>query len=136
MIVPFGLAMLMGLVTGGRLLMTCAVTVQKWAVLPLSAVARASGGMIVGGGPTRDTELEDRQIFESLRVTLGKLSAVSTVGNVVVVGSPRRQLADGGAAVASWRGRLEEMVLLPPFILKAVASSLWPLALRRQVSDV
>ena len=50
MIVPFGLAMLMGLVAG-RLLMTCAVTpVQKWEVLPLSAMASASGGMIVGGG--------------------------------------------------------------------------------------
>ena len=59
MIDPLGLAMLIGLLVG-RLFMTCAVTVRKWAVLPLSAMAMLSGGIMVGGGPTRATVV-DRQ---------------------------------------------------------------------------
>ena len=48
MLVPLGLAMLIGRVVG-RLLITWAEMVQKWAVLPLSAMARVSGGMVIGG---------------------------------------------------------------------------------------
>lgn len=41
-----------------RLLLTAAFTVQKWAVLPESAIATVSGGTMVGvGGPT---ETEDK----------------------------------------------------------------------------
>ena len=112
----------------GRLLSTLAVTVQKCAVLPLSAMARESGGTIVGGGPTKT--VLDRQTAEYSFKTLGWL-VVSQIG--MVVGSPPRQL---GAVVCRWRGRPDEIVLLPPFILKAVASSLWPSALRWHVSDV
>ena len=43
-----GLAMPMGCVVG-RLFMTLAETVQKCAVLPLSAMASESGGIMVGG---------------------------------------------------------------------------------------
>ena len=45
---PFGFAMPMGRVVG-RLLTTAAETVQKCAVLPESAIAVTSGGMMVGG---------------------------------------------------------------------------------------
>jgi hypothetical protein len=63
------LVMVMGLLVG-RLFRTCAVIVQKWAELPLSAMAKASsGGMTVGGGPTRDTVL-GRHESESRMVTL------------------------------------------------------------------
>jgi hypothetical protein len=48
MMLPFGLAMPIGRVVG-RLLMTAADTVQKWAVLPLSAMALKLGGMVIGG---------------------------------------------------------------------------------------
>jgi hypothetical protein len=52
-----------------RLLITCAVTVQKCAVLPLSAIASESGGMRVGGGgPTGETV--DKLNPESLLGTL------------------------------------------------------------------
>ena len=49
MMFPLGLAMPIGREVT-RLLITWAVTVQKCAVLPLSAMANASGGMRVGGG--------------------------------------------------------------------------------------
>jgi hypothetical protein len=68
----------------GFLLMTAAVTEQKCAVLPLSAMAMESGGMVVGG----PTEAIDRQEPESL-ITLDVGQVSSRVG---VVGSPRRQL--------------------------------------------
>ena len=48
MMEPFGFAMPMGRVVG-RLLTTAAETVQKCAVLPESAIAVTSGGMMVGG---------------------------------------------------------------------------------------
>ena len=48
-IVPFGFVIPIGVVVG-RLFITLAVTVQKCAVLPLSAIARESGGIMVGGG--------------------------------------------------------------------------------------
>jgi hypothetical protein len=44
---PLGFVMPIGRVVG-RLLMTAAVTVQKWAVLPESAIARKLGGTILG----------------------------------------------------------------------------------------
>ena len=47
-IVPFGFVIPIGDVVG-RLFITWAVTVQKCAVLPLSAIARESGGIMVGG---------------------------------------------------------------------------------------
>ena len=56
--VPFGLAMPMGLEVI-RLFTTAAVTVQKCAVLPESAMAMVSGGTIVGGGGG-PTETEDK----------------------------------------------------------------------------
>jgi hypothetical protein len=48
MIVPFGLVIPIGFKVG-RLLMTWAEMVQKWEVLPLSAIAKASGGISLGG---------------------------------------------------------------------------------------
>jgi hypothetical protein len=86
------------------------------------------------GGPTGATVV-DKQKSDSLHVTLRGIVVVSD-GSVVVVGSPRRQLEKAAAGAANWRGRPEEIVLLPPFILKAVASSLCPSALRRQVREV
>lgn len=53
--VPFGLAMPIGWVVG-RLLMTAAETVQKWAVQPLSAIAIVSSGLVDEGGPTKTVE--------------------------------------------------------------------------------
>jgi hypothetical protein len=77
----------------GLLFTTEAVTVQKCAVLPLSAIAKALGGIIVGGGPTKTV---DRLKSESL-LTLGGIEVVSRdVG--VSVGSPRRQLVVEAAA--------------------------------------
>ena len=121
MIVPFGLAIPMGFVVG-RLLMILAVTVQKCAVLPLSAMARESGGISSWGGPTKTVE---RHKADSSLETLGRMVVAVTVTGVV--GSPRRQFGDGAGRR---RGRPDEMVLLPPFILNAVASSLCPSALR------
>ena len=136
MIVPFGLAMLIGRVVG-RLLTTCAERVQKWAVLPLSAMANLSGGMVIGGGPMGSV---DKQKSEYSLMTL--VGLIVRLGSHVDIGSPRRQLVAGGGAAAadrvvvSWRGRPAAMVLLPPCIRKTVASVLWPAALRGHVSEV
>ena len=125
---PLGLAMLIGCEVG-RLLTTAAVTVQKWAVLPESAIARPSGGIIVGGGPTKT---EDKLNKPDLLETFSGMCGGSVVFSI---GSPRRQLAAGeegrprareveeGAGEAIRRGRPEEIVLFPPRIRKAVASS-------------
>lgn len=48
---PLGFRIVIGVVAG-RLLMTGAVIVQKWAVLPVSAMA----GQLVEGGPKLDDE--------------------------------------------------------------------------------
>jgi hypothetical protein len=93
-IVPLGLAMPMGLVVG-RLLMTVAEIVQKCAVLPLSAMARASGGMIVGGGPTTTV---DKLKSETL-VSLKTLCGIRVDARVERIGSPRRQLVEADAGV-------------------------------------
>jgi hypothetical protein len=95
--VPLGLAMPIGFWVG-RLLMTAADTVQKCAVLPLSAIARVSGGMTVGGrrgGPKKTVEALDSESFR----TLGGITIV--VFKVDVIGSPRRQLVDAGLAAAA-----------------------------------
>ena len=127
MMVPFGFAIPIGLEVG-RMLITAAVTVQKCAVLPLSAIAKESAGGIGSGGPTNTL---DKLSAETLETFTGKL--VLLVARIVLrVGSPRRQLL----AVGSWRGRPEEIVLLPPFMRKAVASSWWPSALWRHVMEV
>ena len=130
--VPLGLAMPMGDVVG-LLLMTAADTVQKCAVLPLSAMAIVSGGMIVGGrgGPNKTVEeLES----ESLK-TLGGITQVCSKDDVI--GSPHHQLDVAGlAAAASWRGRPEVMVLFPPRMRKAVASSMCPVPLFKHVREV
>ena len=101
----------------GRLLMMAAVTVQKWAVLPLSATAVRSGGIRFGGGGPMTT-VEDKLKPESLHVsTLGGIGVGGS--GVDRIGSPRRQRL--GEAVR--RGRPEEIVLFPPRMRKAVASS-------------
>lgn len=130
--------MLIGRVVG-RLLITWAEMVQKWAVLPLSAMARVSGGMVIGGGPMGSV---DKQKSEYSLLTL-VLGLIVTKGSHGEIGSPRRQLVAGGGAAAatgvvvSWRGRpVEMLVLLPPCIRNAVASSLWPAALRWHVREV
>lgn len=74
-----------------RLFTTEAVTVQKCAVLPESAIAVLSGGIIVGGGPTMAAEEKHKP--ESLETLDGMLSD-STVETCI--GSPRRQLAGAG----------------------------------------
>ena len=128
---PLGLAMPIGRAVG-RLLMTAAETVQKWAVLPESAMAVRSGGIIVGGGPM---VTEDRLKSESLITLDGWI-----VRSLVIIGSPRRQLPgelvrpreavlEEGEAARRRRGeerpleRPEEMVSQPPNIRNAVASS-------------
>ena len=70
MTVPLGLAMPMGWEVG-RLLRTVAVTVQKWAVLPLSAIATESEGEVGVGGPTGSVLLERQKAEYSLFKTLG-----------------------------------------------------------------
>ena len=55
MIEPLGLVIPMGLVVG-RLLMTCAETVQKCAVQPLSAIANDGDGSRVGGPTWKQEE--------------------------------------------------------------------------------
>ena len=122
--VPLGLAMPIGLVVI-RLLSTCAVTVQKCAVLPLSAMAVKLGGMLMGGGPTKTVEKLEPE-------SLVTLDWGTVLSRVAAVGSPHCQLVDGGR----WRGRPDAMVLLPPRMRKAVASSLWPSALCKHVMDV
>ncbi len=95
MIAPLGFAMAIGRVVG-RLLMTAADTVQKCAVLPLSAMAMVeSGGMTVGGGPTGKL-VEDKLKPESLRTLGGRKVKSKVVGGV---GSPRRQLDASEAVV-------------------------------------
>ena len=120
---PFGLRILMGLVAGRRLI-TWASTVQKCEVQPLSAIARVTDG-VDEGGPT--VEKEERQEPETL-IGLDELDWVTTFERI---GSPPRQVGTGRR-----RARPEEMVLLPPRMRKAVASSLWPSALLRQVAEV
>jgi hypothetical protein len=95
--VPLGLAMPIGFWVG-RLLMTAADTVQKCAVLPLSAIAIVSGGMTVGGrrgGPKRTV---DALYSESFKTLSGIIIVVSKVD---VIGSPRRQLVDAGLLAAA-----------------------------------
>ena len=83
------------------------------------------------GGPTKT---EDKLKPESL-VTLG---GVQVLVDGMVVGSPQHQVALAAAA-AMRRGPArppELIVLLPPCIRKAVASSRWPSALWLQEIDV
>ena len=102
--------------------------VQKWDVLPLSAMAMESG--LAGGGlgePTGKGVTKLQAITVSLE-TLGINNGGVITG---AVGSPPRQVLAGKRRV-----RPEEIVLFPPFILNAVAVSLWPSALLRQIADV
>jgi hypothetical protein len=87
---PLGLAMLMGWGVG-LLLMTAAEMEQKWAVLPLSAMAVVSGGIMVGaaGGPNLLTV--DKHVKPESLETLGGVMMRSRVGEI---GSPRRQLVE------------------------------------------
>jgi hypothetical protein len=54
-----------------RLLMTAAVTVQKCAVLPESAIAIVSRGKMVGGGGPTETEDRLKPVVVSLDILLG-----------------------------------------------------------------
>jgi hypothetical protein len=93
--VPLGLAMPIGFWVG-RLLLTAAETVQKCAVLPLSAMAIVYGGMTVGrrGGPKKTVEALDSELL----ITLGGITIVSKVD---MIGSQRRQLVEAGLAAAA-----------------------------------
>ena len=84
----------------------------------------AGGG---SGGPTEKGVTELQIITVSLE-TLGIDNRGVTIG---AVGSPPRQVLAGKR-----RARPAEIVLFPPFILNAVAVSLWPSALLRHVADV
>ena len=127
--VPLGFEMPIGFVVG-RLLRTAAETVQKWAVHPLSAMATRSGGIKVGGGgPT----VADDKLKPVTLETLRGIEEASTADGKV--GSPRRQLGVE-ALDASCRGRPLEIVLLPPRMRNAVASSRCPSALCRHVREV
>ena len=113
----------------GRLLITAAVMVQKCAVLPESAIARASGGIMVGGGPMGTVA---RLKPESL-LTLDWI--VVSARQLRTIGSPRRQFAGEDerreeervvvelSEVGRRRARPEEMILLPPIMRNAVAVS-------------
>jgi hypothetical protein len=57
MTVPLGLVIPIGAVVT-RVFITCAVIVQKWAVLPLSAMAVALGGRSVGGPTVGEARLD------------------------------------------------------------------------------
>ena len=126
--VPLGLAIPMGRVVG-RLLITAAVMVHKCAVLPESAIARASGGIMVGGGPMGTVA---RLKPESL-LTLDWI--VVSARQLRTIGSPRRQFAGEDerreeervavelSEVGRRRARPEEMILLPPIMRNAVAVS-------------
>ena len=83
---------------------------------------RIEGGPIVGRADKHEPDsLVERELVV---VICGSTSGPK--------GSPPRQVGAAGRR----RARPAEMVLLPPFILKAVASSLWPSALFKQVADV
>ena len=71
----------------GRLLMTADVTVQKCAVLPLSAMAMESGGWNGAGGTTRTV---DKLKSEAVVETVG--AGIIELSRVAMVGSPRRQV--------------------------------------------
>lgn len=85
--------------------------------------------MMAGGPIGLTVVVEKHREPESL---LGTLDIGGRGSAVAAIGSPRRQ----SRVVGNWRGRPVEIVLLPPFILKAVASSLWPSALWLQVAEV
>jgi hypothetical protein len=114
MIDPFGLRMLMGLVAG-RLLFTGALVWKKLLVVPVSAMMEDKGS----GGPTEDVDKECSVLLD-----------ISILA-FFFVGFPPSQLVGR-------RGprKPPEMVLLPPFILSAVASVLWPSFLLEHVALV
>ena len=60
MMVPFGLLVTLIERVVGRFLMRAADTVQKCAVLPLSAIAKAVGGRQEAGRPTRAVVVEKK----------------------------------------------------------------------------
>ena len=76
----------------------------------------------MGGGPT----ITEEKLRAELVSSLGDKVGIVGCSGVKTVGSPRRQLVLGlvvEAEEARRRGRLAEMVLLPPYIRKAVVSS-------------
>lgn len=104
----------------GRLLMMFAEMVQKWAVVPESAMASLTGEEMAGG-PTKELD-SWFGVFNTL------LSAAG------LEGSPRRQRRVDDCRL---RGGNPGIILsLPPCMLKAVALSMCPVALRLQVCDV
>jgi hypothetical protein len=138
--VPLGVWMEMGWVAT-RTLMTGASIVQKWAVLPVSAIAGAyvmgtdggvgigAGGPIAGaeGGTSRGTRTAGGIAFTDGVIVLGEQAQVGGA-----IGFPPGQ--DGGAVaggVAPPRGERpppRRMVLLPPIMWRAVAVIWWPSA--------
>lgn len=97
-----------------------------------AAAVGNSNGIRRYGGEGGPTIAIDKQEPESLRT----LDWGQVVSRVDVAGSPWRQLASDEVVVESWRGRPDAMVLLPPFMRKAVALSWWPSALCKHVRDV
>lgn len=84
------------------------------------------------GGPIALTVVKQLKRPGSLLVTLDS-GGRSAAAAAMRIGSPHRQ---SRVVLDNWRGRPDVILLLPPFILKAVASSLWPAALWSQVADV
>ena len=104
---PLGVRMLIGCVVGRRLMTGDAIR-KKLLVLPVSAMM-----LLVVGGPTVGT---------MLGIDDSSLEEEASIHRVVAgVGFPPSQV---GAGVR--RRKPDEMVLLPPCILSAVAVALWP----------
>lgn len=123
MMSPLGLRMKIGFKVG-RLFITGASIVPKWAVLPVSAMASWWGIVIVGGPTVLDATNVDAQLQVGINDELFTLSALGAT-----VGFPLSQLREWLRGTKSIRLPSE-----PGFL--AVASSLCPGFLFRQVALV
>lgn len=137
---PLGLRIVMG-VTVVRWLMTGAVMVAKWAVLPVSAIAMFGWGRLLKGGPMVLLSGDDAAIkqyvgFNDISTKLVCTFSLSTIG------SPLGQLAGAGAGTTAAGGVRRGgrpppmMMLLPPIWLLTVAVSWCPWALLLHVGLV
>ena len=122
MIAPLGLRMKIGFRVG-RLLITGASMVPKWAVLPVSAMASWWGIEKMGGPTAFGASKVDMKLQVGIK---DELFMVSTV--VAAVGFPLSQLRE--------RLRESATVMVPFMVWRHVAPSWWPGFLLRQVSLV
>jgi hypothetical protein len=117
MTVPLGVRMAMGWAVG-RMLTTGAFTVQKCAVLPVSAMAVKSVRVSEGGPTAIGSIIEDNRAQVGVN---DEFSILLSTGIDAAVGFPHPQLPALVRVAPWWPACM--MILLPPIILVAVASS-------------